>query len=36
MWKAFLNKINTNINLQFTDVMQTITKELKPIWEKIY
>lgn len=35
MWQAFLNKINMHKSLPFNEVMQTITKELKPIWKKI-
>ena len=35
MWKAFLKKINTNTDLQFAEVMQTIKKILNPVWEKI-
>jgi len=35
MWKAFLNKINDNSKLEFEVVMDTISKNLKPIWEVI-
>jgi len=33
MWKAFLNKIGQDKDLNFLDVGKTITTILKPIWE---
>lgn len=35
MWEAFLKKINFNTNLQFKDVIKTITEVLKPIWDTL-
>lgn len=35
MWKAFLNKIGQDKDLNFKDVGNTISLTLKPIWEKL-
>jgi len=35
MWKAFLNKIGQDKDLNFSEVGKTITETLKPIWESL-
>jgi predicted nucleotidyltransferase component of viral defense system len=35
MWRAFLNKIGQNEKLSFSKVMDTITINLKPIWDRL-
>lgn len=35
MWKAFLNKIGQDKNLDFLEVGRTITSVLRPIWDEL-
>jgi predicted nucleotidyltransferase component of viral defense system len=35
MWKAFIKKTGLEKELLFPDVVQTITEELKPYWERL-
>lgn len=35
MWKAFLNKIGQDKDLDFSEVGKTITTTLKPIWDSL-
>ena len=35
MWRAFLNKIGQDETLSFSQVMDTITINLKPIWDRL-
>ncbi len=35
MWKTFLKKAGLNVDIEFKDVVETITKELTPFWEML-
>ncbi len=35
MWKTFLKKFRLNENIEFKNVVETITKELTPVWESL-